>query len=103
AAVAGAAVAKKAAAPGLACAVEADVVAKLSGLTDEIWKAAEDLDGAIAKISQGEDIVAQSEMIRDEILPRMEALRTPSDEAETLTAREFWPFPIYGDLLFGVK
>ncbi|MBQ1332076.1 MAG: glutamine synthetase III [Lachnospiraceae bacterium] len=103
AAVAGAAVAKKAAAPGLACAYEADVVAKLSGLTDEIWKAAEDLDGAIAKISGGETIMEQSEMIRDEILPRMEALRTPCDEGETLTAREFWPFPIYGDLLFGVK
>ena len=103
AAVAGAAVAKKAAAPGLACEFEAELIGKLSGLTDAIWKAAEDLDGAIAKIGGGETIVEQSEMIRDEILPRMEALRTPCDEAETLTAREFWPFPIYGDLLFGVK
>ena len=103
AAVAGAAAAKKAAAPGLACKFEAELIEKLSGLTDAIWEAAEDLDGAIAKIGGGETIIEQSEMIRDEILPRMEALRTPCDEAETLTAREFWPFPIYGDLLFGVK
>ena len=26
-----------------------------------------------------------------------------ADEAETLTAREYWPYPTYGDLLFGVK
>ena len=26
----------------------------------------------------------------------------PADEAETLTAKKFWPFPTYGDLLFGV-
>ena len=35
-------------------------------------------------------------------IPAMAALRTPCDEAETLTAAEYWPFPTYGDLLFGV-
>ena len=25
------------------------------------------------------------------------------DEAETITAKEFWPFPTYSDLLFSVK
>ena len=42
-------------------------------------------------------------MIRDSVLPRMNELRIPCDEAETLTARSYWPFPTYGDLLFGVK
>ena len=40
--------------------------------------------------------------VRDEVIPRMDALRTVCDEAETLTASDFWPFPGYGDLLFGV-
>ena len=31
-----------------------------------------------------------------------EALRAVADELETLVAREYWPFPTYGDLLFGV-
>ena len=42
-------------------------------------------------------------MIRDELLIKMEELRHVCDEAETITAKEYWPFPTYGDLLFGVK
>ena len=33
----------------------------------------------------------------------MAELREVADEAETLTAEEYWPFPTYGELLFGVK
>ena len=42
-------------------------------------------------------------MIRDEILGKMAELRVACDEAETMTAKEYWPFPTYGDLLFGVR
>ena len=41
-------------------------------------------------------------MIRDVILQRMAELRVVCDEAETLTAESYWPFPTYGELLFGV-
>ena len=34
---------------------------------------------------------------------QMEALRKPCDEAEQRTAVGCWPFPTYGDLLFGVQ
>ena len=33
----------------------------------------------------------------------MSELRVPCDEAERLTAKSYWPFPTYADLLFGVK
>ena len=42
-------------------------------------------------------------MIRDKVLVKMEELRAVCDEAETLTAKSYWPFPTYGDLLFGVR
>ena len=42
-------------------------------------------------------------MIRDVILQKMAELRVVCDEAETVTAAKFWPFPTYGELLFGVK
>ena len=32
----------------------------------------------------------------------MDVLRAPCDEAEGCTSSEYWPFPTYGDLLFGV-
>jgi glutamine synthetase len=41
--------------------------------------------------------------IRDTVIPKMAALRAPCDEAETCTASQYWPFPTYSDLLFGVK
>ena len=41
--------------------------------------------------------------IRDTVLPRMSELRIPCDQAELLTAKSYWPFPTYGDILFSVK
>ena len=55
------------------------------------------------KLSDVESTEAESYMIRDVILGRMGELRVACDEAETLTAKKYWPFPTYGDLLFGVK
>ena len=49
------------------------------------------------------DITEASVFIRDVILKKMAELRVVCDEAETVTAKEFWPFPTYGDLLFGVR
>ena len=49
------------------------------------------------------DIRAEAEMIRDTVLPQMGRLRLPCDQAETLTPKKYWPFPTYGDLLFGVR
>ena len=33
----------------------------------------------------------------------MNELRVAVDEMETLTAKSDWPYPSYGDLLFGVR
>ena len=57
---------------------------------------------ALAGLEGASDITAEACMIRDVVLPGMEALRAPADQAETLTAAEYWPFPTYGELLFGV-
>ena len=54
-------------------------------------------------LHKAENITAQSYVVRDSILPKMNELRIPCDEAETLTAKSYWPFPTYGDLLFGVR
>ena len=33
----------------------------------------------------------------------MSALRASADEMETMASSEKWPYPSYGDLLFGVR
>ncbi|MBQ6067509.1 MAG: glutamine synthetase III [Clostridia bacterium] len=86
---------------GLACRYEKGLVKKLSALTDAIAERTDALEGAVASLPCG-DVIPQSAAIRDKVLPAMEALRAACDEAETLTAKEDWPFPTYADLLFGV-
>ncbi len=101
--VAKAAAAKKAMDADLACAYESGLVKKLSVLTDRIALQADELEKAIVALHTAEDIEAESYAIRDVVLARMSELRVACDEAETLTAKKYWPYPSYGDLLFGVK
>lgn len=42
----------------------------------------------------------QSHYYSTDVLPRMERVRKICDELELLVAREYWPFPTYGDILF---
>ena len=95
--------AKKAAVAGLPCKYETATITKLSELSDEIADATADLDSEIAKFQAIEDVTEAADDIRDVILGKMDALRAVCDEAETITAKEFWPFPTYSDLLFSVK
>ena len=95
--------AKKAAVAGLPCKYETATITKLSELSDEIADATADLDSEIAKFHAIEDVTEAANDIRDVILGKMDALRAVCDEAETITAKEFWPFPTYSDLLFSVK
>ncbi|MCM1136111.1 MAG: glutamine synthetase III [Clostridium sp.] len=101
--VAQTAAAKKAVDAGLACKYESELVKKLSGLTDQIWAGAAELEKAVAALDEAEDIIAQSYEIRDNVLSKMGELRAACDEAETITDKSYWPFPTYGDLLFGVR
>ena len=101
--LAGALAAKKAVVPTLTGKYETGLIEKLSGLIDRIDAAAEDLENALTVYHRIEDVTEAANTIRDVIIPKMEALRAPCDEAETCTAADMWPFPTYGELLFGVK
>ena len=101
--LAGALAAKKAVVPTLTGKYETGLIEKLSGLIDRIDAAAEDLENALTVYHRIEDVTEAADTIRDVIIPKMEALRAPCDEAETCTAADMWPFPTYGELLFGVK
>ena len=95
--------AKKAAVAGLPCKYETAAVTKLSELSDSIADATDDLEAEIEKFQAIEDVTEAANDIRDVILGKMDSLRAVCDEAEAITAKEFWPFPTYSDLLFSVK
>ncbi|MBR4703175.1 MAG: glutamine synthetase III [Oscillospiraceae bacterium] len=93
---------KKAADPSLTCAYETKLVRKLSCLADCADAATEELEKTVTVLDGIGEVTKEAYQVRDEVLPKMAALRALCDDAETLTAASYWPFPTYGDLLFGV-
>ena len=87
----------------IACRYETETATRLSALTDLMYDRCSALEKAALGLKNIESVGTQADYIRDEILPKMAALRVAADEAETLTAEKYWPFPTYGDLLFGVR
>ena len=94
---------KKAFDPSTPCGYETGIVKKLSSLTDTIAIKVEELENEVIALHDAENIVAESAMIRDRVLPKMCELRVACDEAETRTAKTYWPFPTYADILFSVR
>ena len=94
---------KKAVDESVPCTYETDVIKKLSGLASQIYVGLDELDKAVIKLSDAADVEEEGYMIRDELLPKMSEVRVACDEAEVITAEKFWPFPTYGDLIFGVR
>ena len=100
--VADAAASKKTLDAEISCCYEKKLVKKLAALIDSIDSRTDALDGVIAKLKTLSDVTEEANYIRDEMISRMTELRAAADEAEVMTAESYWPFPTYGDLLFGV-
>ena len=94
---------KNALCSSLNCSYEKNLVEKLSALTDAMDEQTAVLEKDVAELKNISDVKAQSEYVRDNILKDMEILRKSADEAEFLTDAEYWPFPAYDELLFGVR
>ena len=94
---------KKAVSDEISCTYESNLLKKLSNLMDRISFAADELENAISQVGEKESVVEGAATIRDILIDKMGELRVPCDEAEVLTSKKYWPFPTYGDLLFGVK
>ncbi|MCR5628654.1 glutamine synthetase III [Eubacterium sp.] len=85
------------------CNYEVSTMERLSELTDHILESVSELEESLAKFKELEDVFKSSAFVRDDMLTKMETLRTYVDEAEMLTSERDWPFPSYGELLFSVK
>ena len=95
--------AKRSVSEPLSCRYEVRTASTLSRLADSIADRVDELEAAADSARKIDEIGAQSFAIRDHVLGSMTALRALCDEAETVTAAEYWPFPTYGELLFGVN
>ena len=94
---------KQAVGSDVSCGYEKGTLKKLSMLADQISQYTAELETVLLGLKEADDICEESYAIRDTVLAAMSKLRVVCDEAETVTAEKYWPFPTYGDLLFGVK
>ncbi len=80
---------------------EKETLGSLSELCDKASTQVVLLETLISKTDYKDDL-ARGEYYRDIVIPAMNDLRKTCDMMETLTARDMWPFPQYGDMLFGI-
>lgn len=94
---------KKSVLPGADCTYEEKSLEKLSALSGAMFVKTDALEEALAKAGSLEDVTEEAMYYKDSVIPAMAALRADADALETITAKKYWPYPSYGDLLFSVK
>ena len=82
--------------------VQADILHKVSRLLKEAKTALEKLEIVTYQAVDKQEGKEQAFWFYEEVSPAMEALRTPVDELEMIVAKDMWPMPSYGDLIFEV-
>ena len=93
---------KKSVCETLDCAYEQETVERLSVLSGKAHKHVKALEKALAGANTLDGATELGFYYKNKVLPIMEKLRAAADELETLVASDYWRFPTYGDLLFGV-
>ena len=83
-------------------AYENETLNAINDLSDKAYYATKDLETAVAGTSSIENVKALSLYYKDEVLSKMEMLRSFVDKLENLVAADYWCYPTYGELLFGV-
>ena len=97
-----AALAKKALSEALPTVAEESLAASLSEKQVRFAQLIDELKAETAKAAATEEPLAQAFAYRNNVFAKMEELRAVGDSMEAETAAEYWPYPSYTDLLFGV-
>ena len=97
------AMAKKSLISSIDCSYETETVERLSQLTALAYANTKALEKAVSELKSIEGNYETALYCKDSVIKAMEDLRAAVDELETITSTEYWPYPSYGDLLFGVK
>ena len=98
-------VAKRAALPGVTCATtEEKLLVEINALTDRLVAGLETLRDCLDVADRPDwDALGRAAHYRDAVIPAMNALRATADGLEVLVAKDLWPLPSYGDILFSVR
>ena len=97
--LASAAVTKKTMNPAAAVGYEEKISLRISDLASDMLTKAEELEDELMKAKSCGDTTEEAVYFKDHVLPAMNALRIDGDALETVTSREYWPYPTYGEML----
>ncbi|HCA04801.1 MAG TPA: glutamine synthetase type III, partial [Ruminococcaceae bacterium] len=98
-----AALAKKALSADIPTSVEENLVMSLSNKLVCFVNKTSELEEAVMGASEhNHDELEYAKYFREVVFAKMQELRAVGDSMETETASDFWPYPSYYDLLFGV-
>ncbi len=86
----------------ISCKYETELLNRISLLQDQAYESVNALEEALKKAESICGATALSMHYKDDVLVKMQDLRTAADELETLVSADYWPFPTYGELLFGI-
>ena len=89
-------------AAGVDASVQTETLKEVSALMAETKAALDNLVKTTADAAAKEEGKVQATYYHTEVVPAMDALRTPVDKLEMIVDKEAWPMPSYGDLIFEV-
>ena len=89
-------------AAGVDATVQTEALKEVSALMAETKAALDRLVKVTGEAAAKEEGEVQATYYHTEVVPAMDALRTPVDKLEMIVDKEAWPMPSYGDLIFGV-
>ena len=95
--------AKKLVCASVNCSMEENLISTLSDKLSALFENLEELDKEVHTAHNMSDAQKAAEYYHDTVLARMEKVRGIADYMEVYTAKEYWPFPTYGDLLFSIQ
>ena len=85
------------------CSYEKESVKSLCALIGATHRGVKKLEDDLLAAKSVTAPEALADVYKSTILDDMRALRISVDEMETLASAKAWPYPCYGDLLFGVR
>ena len=87
---------------GIKSTYEEEAITKISGLVDSLYQSLKELKKSL-DLKEFKSSLDEGLYYRETVLALMNKTREYADELEVNISKEYWPYPSYGDLLFGVK
>ncbi len=82
--------------------VQTELLIEVSDLLSDMKVARAKLEDLVEEYQHIESMEKRAHFCYDEIIPAMQALRSPADQLEMIVDKEYWPIPSYGDMIFEV-